>query len=66
MQEAQEAEAAISCCQTALALDVHSADAQLLLGSLLCARNAAGSDLVLAHSYLTSGLHCKPLDRQGW
>ena len=66
MQEAQEAQAATACCQTALALDVHSADAQLLLGSLLCAQNAGDSDLVLAHSYLTNGLQDKPLDRQGW
>ena len=59
-------EAAIACCQEALALDVHGADAQLLLGSLLCTRNARESDLVLAHSYLANGLQCKPLDRQGW
>lgn len=65
-QEAREPQVAIACCQTALALDVHHADAQLLLGSLLCARNTGDSDLVLAHSYLTNGLQDRPLDRQGW
>ena len=65
VQDAGNAGAAMASCRAALALDVHCAEAHLLLGALLCERHAAG-DAVLAQSHLSAGLERRPQDQQGW
>ena len=66
MQDAGDAGAALASCEAALALDVHSAEAHLLLGALLCERNASSGDAVLAESHMTAGLQQQPRSQEGW
>jgi hypothetical protein len=65
LQDAGNAGAAVASCKAALALDVHCAEAHLLLGALLCERGAAG-DAILAQAHLSAGLQRRPQDPQGW